>query len=90
VPASAVGTMWALLAGRLTTPTRGSGTGAAPFLLYSVALWLPVYGVVSYASLQVGRRASAEVGMAAALVFLLWQLPLPIMWRRLLRRWELS
>lgn len=88
VPASAAGTLWALLAGRLLAPTRESGTGPAPFLLYSVALWLPVYAVVSNASLQAGRRTPAEVGLAAAFVFLLWQLPLPILWRRVLRRWE--
>ena len=88
VPASAAGTMWALLAGRLLAPTRESGTGAAPFLLYSVALWLPVYAAVSSGTLAAGRRTPAEVGLAAAFVFLLWHLPLPILWRRVLRRWE--
>jgi hypothetical protein len=88
VPASAVCTMWALLLGRLMTPARGSGTGAAPFLLHSVALFLPVYAVVSCASGLAGRRTPTEVGLAAAFVFLVWLLPLPIVWARVLRRWE--
>jgi len=88
VPASAACTMWALLVGRLTTPARGSETAVAPFLLHTVALWLPVYAVVSYANGQGGRRTPIEVGVAAALVFGLWLLPLPILWKRVLRRWE--
>lgn len=88
VPASAVCAMWALLAGRLMAPARESGTGTAPFLLHSGALWLPVYAVVFYASGQGGRRTPAEVGLAGAFVFLVWLLPLPVIWRRVVRRWE--
>lgn len=90
VPISAVCTMWALLAGRLLATREGTGTGTAPFLLYSVALWLPVYAAVFFASGQAGRRTPTETGLAAAFVFVLWLLPLPIMWRRALRRWELE
>ncbi|MCX6542796.1 MAG: hypothetical protein NTV05_00070 [Acidobacteria bacterium] len=87
VPTSAACTMWALLVGRLTAPTRGSETSVAPFLFHSVALWLPVYAIGSFASGRAGARTPAAVGLAAAFVFVLWLLPLPLLWRRVLRRW---
>lgn len=88
VPASAVCTMWALLVGRLLAPALESGTAMAPFFLHSVALWLPVYAIVSYAGGRAGGRTPTDIVVAAAFVFLLWLLPLPLMWRRVLRRCE--
>ena len=69
-------------------PARESGTATAPFFLYSAALWLPVYAIVSYAGGRAGGRTPTDIAVAAAFVFLLWLLPLPLMWRRVLRRWE--